>query len=189
MLTAAARAFCREDPQPWVLNDPLALKLAGSAGTQMFARLQRQLSRDEVLGFSRWVCVRSRLAEDVVERAVARGVRQYVILGAGLDSFAYRRTDLVERLRVFEVDHPASQQWKRESLDQLFVAMPKNIVFAAVDFETQSLKDRLEASGFDANSPAVFSWMGVTMYLSIDAIEATLHAVASCALSHRSRPG
>jgi len=95
------------------------------------------------MSFSRWVCVWSRLAEDLVERALAEGVRQYVILGAGLDSFAYRRTDLLDRLRVFEVYQPASQKWKRRRLEDLSIELPKNLVFAAVDFETQSLMDCL----------------------------------------------
>lgn len=133
-----------------------------------------------LLGFSRWVCIRARLSEDVVERAVADGVRQYVILGAGLDSFAYRRTDLLDRLRVFEVDHPASQAWKHSRLADLGVDCPTNLVFAPVDFETQTLRDGLEAAGFDFGARAVFSWIGVTMYLSIGAIEATLATVAAC---------
>jgi methyltransferase (TIGR00027 family) len=135
------------------------------------------------MSFSRWVCVRSRLAEDVVERALAEGVRQYVILGAGLDSFAYRRTDLLDRLRVFEVDQPASQKWKRRRLEDLSIELPENLVFAAVEFETQSLMDGLIASGFVADSRTVFSWIGVTMYLTIDAIRTTRRAVATCAQS------
>ncbi|MGN6430832.1 MAG: class I SAM-dependent methyltransferase, partial [Gaiellaceae bacterium] len=115
-----------------------------------------------------------------VERAVAAGVRQYAILGAGLDSFAYRRPDLLERLRVFEVDHPASQAWKRERLAELGVSLPANLVFAAVDFETQTLRDGLLAAGFDFAAGAVFSWIGVTMYLTLAAIEATLETVAAC---------
>ncbi len=181
MLTAAARALHREDPQPWVLDDTLALLLAGDPGTSMLSLVRGRLSRDQLMSFSRWVCVRSRLAEDLVQRALAGGVRQYVILGAGLDSFAYRRGDLLDRLRVFEVDQPASQQWKRRRLEHLSVELPENLVFAAVDFETQSLMDGLIASGFDADSRTVFSWIGVTMYLTIDAIRMTLRAVATCA--------
>lgn len=181
MLTAAARALQREDPQPWVLDDTLALMLAGDAGTSMLSLVRGRMSRDELMAFSRWVCVRSRLAEDRVQRALADGVRQYVILGAGLDSFAYRRADLLDRLRVFEVDHPASQLWKRRRLEELSIALPENLVFAAVDFESQSLMDRLVAAGFDPESRTVFSWLGVTMYLTVDAIRMTLQTVASCA--------
>jgi len=179
MLTAAARALYREDPKPWVLEDSFALELAGDGGTSMLSLMRARLSRDELMAFSRWVCVRSRVVEDLVQRALSEGIRQYVILGAGLDSFAYRRADLLDRLRVFEVDHNASQRWKRQRLEQLSIPIPKNLVFAPVDFESQSLTEGLMASGFEADAPAAFSWIGVTMYLTTDAIRKTLRAVAS----------
>jgi len=181
MLTAAARALYREDAQPWVLEDSLALELAGEAGMSMLSLLRDRLSRDQLMAFSRWVSVRSRLVEDLVQRALSQGVQRYVILGAGLDSFAYRRADLLDRLRVFEVDHHASQRWKRQRLEELSIPIPKDLVFAPVDFGSQSLIDGLMASGFEADAPAVFSWIGVTMYLTTDAIRKTLRAVASCA--------
>src|SRR6266851_2552495 len=106
--------------------------------------------------FSGWVAVRARLPEDVVEEAVRDGVDQYVILGAGLDSFAYRRKDLVDHLRVFEVDHPASQTWKRRRLAELNIEIPSNLIYAPVDFESQTMRDGLEASGFDFTARAVF---------------------------------
>jgi methyltransferase (TIGR00027 family) len=163
-----------------VLDDHLALGLAGDDGASITQRLRDELTAEELLAFSRWMCVRSRLAEDVVERAVAAGIRQFTILGAGLDSFAYRRPDMLARLRVFEVDHPASQAWKRERLAELGVRLPANLVFAPVDFETQTLRDGLLAAGFDFATAAVFSWIGVTMYLTQAAIEATLETVAAC---------
>lgn len=143
-------------------------------------RLRTELPGPALLSFSRWVCVRARLAEDIVERAAVDGVQQYVILGAGLDSFAYRRADLLDRLRVFEVDHPASQDWKRLRLKELGIGQPANLVFAPVDFESQTLREGLEAAGFDFTASAVFSWIGVTMYLTFDAIRATLATVAAC---------
>ena len=185
VLTAAARALHREEPPPWVLDDRLALALAGDDGNRLAERLRAELTPHALLGFARWCCVRARLPEDTVERAVADGMRQYVILGAGLDSFAYRRGDLLDRLRVFEVDHPASQAWKRRRLDELGVSPPPNLVFAAVDFEHQTLRAGLEAAGFDFRAPAVFSWIGVTMYLTIEAIEATLATVAACPAGSR----
>src|SRR5262245_31842785 len=142
--------------------------------------MRDQLSAENLLTFSRWLCVRARLAEDVVERAVSAGMRQYAILGAGLDSFAYRRPDLLVRLRVFEIDHPASQAWKRQRLAELGVSLPANLVFAPVDFETQTLRDGLLSAGFDFAAGTVFSWIGVTMYLTLAAIEATLETVAAC---------
>ena len=180
VMTAAARALHREEPPPWVLDDHLALALAGDHGVSITRRLRDELSAEDLLTFSRWMCVRARLAEDVVERAIADGIRQYAILGAGLDSFAYRRPNLLVRLRVFEVDHPASQAWKRERLAETGVRVPANLVFAAVDFETQTLRDGLLAAGFDFAAGAVFSWVGVTMYLTLAAIEATLQTVAAC---------
>jgi methyltransferase (TIGR00027 family) len=180
VLTAVARAIHRDEPPPVVLDDDLALGLAGEEGLKLSVQLRTELPRPHLLAFSRWVCVRSRFTEDLVEQAVAEGVHQYVILGAGLDSFAYRRADLLDRLRVFEVDHPASQSWKRRRLSELSVNIPPNLVFAAVDFEHQTLRDGLEAAGFEFGRPAVFSSIGVTMYLTLDAIKATLDTISEC---------
>jgi methyltransferase (TIGR00027 family) len=179
-LTAVARALHREEPPPWVLDDFLALDLAGEHGPALRARLSRELARDDLLAFSRWVCVRARLPEDIVEDAITAGVRQYAILGAGLDSFAYRRADLLDRLRVYEVDHPETQQWKRGRLSTLDVPLPDSLVFAPLDFERQTLAQGLEAAGFDFGEPAVFSWIGVTMYLTGEAVTATLDTVRRC---------
>jgi methyltransferase (TIGR00027 family) len=105
---------------------------------------------------------------------------QYVMLGAGLDSFAWRRPDLLGAVRVFEVDHPASQAWKRQRVVESGLPTSESHVFAAVDFEVQSLHDGLDAAGFDWTQPTMFSWLAVTMYLTIDAIEATLRTIAAC---------
>jgi methyltransferase (TIGR00027 family) len=180
VLTAAARALHREEPQPWVIDDHLALELAGRDGLVLLDRLRAEVPGPQLLAFSRWVCVRTRFPEDLVERAAASGVGQYVILGAGLDSFAYRRRDLLDRLRVFEVDHPATQEWKRQRLAELGVAVPAGLVFAPVDFERQTLREGLEQAGFAFGELAVLSWLGVTMYLTLDAIHATLATLAQC---------
>jgi methyltransferase (TIGR00027 family) len=116
VLTAVARALHRAEPQPWVMDDDLALGLAGREGRALLGRLGAKAPRPYLLAFSRWTCVRARFAEDAVERAAAGGVGQYVILGAGLDSFAYRRDDLLGRQQIFEVDHLATQSWKRRRL-------------------------------------------------------------------------
>jgi len=149
----------------------------------LLTRLRAQVPAPHLLAFSRWMCVRARFTEDIVEQAVASGIRQYLILGAGLDSFAYRRGDMLSRLRVFEVDHPASQEWKRRRLAELGSQIPASLVFAAVDFERQTLHDGLEQAGFDFAQPAVVSWVGVTMYLTVNAIAGTLATLAQC------RPG
>ena len=181
VLVAVARALHREEPPPWVLDDPLALGLAGDQGPEVAAWLRITLSPQALLGFTRWVCVRARLAEDAVETAMKDGLRQYVILGAGLDSLAYRRLDLLSTLRVFEVDQPASQAWKRQRLDEIGIRPPDNLTFVPIDFENQTLTDGLQAAAFDFALPAVFSWIGVTMYLTLDAIRSTLATVARCA--------
>ena len=105
---------------------------------------------------------------------------QYVMLGAGLDSFAWRRPDLLGQLRVFEVDHPASQAWKLQRVDDLGLPTHEHHVFVAVDFEVQSLRDGLDAAGFDWSQPTMFSWLGVIVYLTMDAVESTLRTVAEC---------
>jgi methyltransferase (TIGR00027 family) len=179
ILVAAARALHREEPPPHVLDDWLALPLAGDDANALAERLRTDLPREALLGFSRWLCVRARVPEEIAEQEAQRGVRQYVILGAGLDSYAYRRSDLADKMRIFEVDHPASQEWKRQRLAELKVPLPPNLVLAPVDFEHQALREGLEAAGFDWNAPAVFSWIGVTMYLTMDAIRSTLETVAA----------
>jgi len=120
---------------------------------------------------------RSRYAEDQLERAVDRGVRQYVLLGAGLDTYAYRSRSGV---RVFEVDHPATQTWKRSSLERSGIEIPESMVFVPVDFEHVAIEEQLAAKGFNLNQPAFFSWLGVNMYLTMDAVLATFRFIASC---------
>ena len=185
VMTAVGRALHRDEAAPRILDDYLALDLAGEEGPALVERLRAELPGPALLGFIRWVAVRARLPEDIVEQAVGEGVGQYVILGAGLDSFAYRRGDLLERIRVFEVDQPASQAWKRARLARLGIDEPANLVFAPVDFETQTLREGLLAAGFDFGARAVFSWIGVTMYLTVEAIEATLGTVLECAAGTR----
>jgi methyltransferase (TIGR00027 family) len=179
ILTAVARALHREEPPPWVLDDYLAVALAGDEGGAIRAELVATLPPENLLSFTRWMCARARYPEDLVERSVRTGSEtQYVILGAGLDTFAYRRRDLRDDLRVFEVDHPESQAWKRSRLDAAGVAVPENLVFAPVDFENQPLREGLERAGVDFARPTIVSWIGVTMYLSSQAIDAALGAVA-----------
>ena len=125
--------------------------------------------------------LRLRYAEERLDEAVAHGVDQYVILGAGFDTFALRRPDAVGRLRVFEIDHPATQRAKRGRLRQLGMELPPNLVFVPVDFEADALDVALTDAGFDAERPAFFSWLGVTYYLAAEAIRETLDGIAACA--------
>jgi methyltransferase (TIGR00027 family) len=123
------------------------------------------------------MAARSRYAEDELARAVAQGVKQYVVLGAGLDTFAYRNP--YAGLRVFEVDHPATQSWKRERLQAAEIAVPPSLTFVPVDFERQTLSNGLKGSGFDLDAAAFFCWLGVTPYLTREAWLATTRFIAS----------
>jgi methyltransferase (TIGR00027 family) len=124
---------------------------------------------------------RSRYTEDSLEQAVEQGVVQYVLLGAGLDTFAFRRPDLVERIQVFEVDHPATQAMKHERLAMLGREYPPQLHFIPVDFDRESLADALLRSSYDPQKLSFFSWLGVTYYLSREAVFATLEAIAKIA--------
>jgi methyltransferase (TIGR00027 family) len=114
--------------------------------------------------------------EDRLAEAVAQGVRQYVVLGAGLDTFAYRNP--FPSLRVFEVDFPATQAWKQTLLDEATIALPAGLAFVPLDFERQALAQELANAGFDARQPAFFGWLGVVPYLTLTAFRATLDAIA-----------
>jgi methyltransferase (TIGR00027 family) len=123
------------------------------------------------------VVARSLFAEDELARAVARGTKQYVVLGAGLDTSVYRMPH--RGIRAFEVDHPATQEWKRARLAEANIPVPPGLIFAPVDFERQTLSEGLARAGFDPQAPAFFSWLGVTMYLTDEAFESTLAFVAT----------
>jgi len=165
---------------PKIFDDPIALRIVeaeDAPAAQEYLRQNEAASRSPAL--RTMMVVRSRIAEDALHEAVAAGVRQYVILGAGLDTFAYRNPYPADRLRVFEVDHPATQAWKRAHLARTGIAVPASLVFAAVDFEQQTLADGLATARFAADQPAFFSWLGVVPYLTTDAVLATLAFVAS----------
>ncbi|MCA1645158.1 MAG: class I SAM-dependent methyltransferase [Chloroflexi bacterium] len=181
LMAAMGRALHRDGPPPHVLDDWMAADLAGEEGRAILDSMLANALPDRMHAFQVWTAVRSRFVEDFVDSAVTDGVSQYVMLGAGLDSFAYRHADRLERLTIFEVDHPFSQAWKRRRLDELGIRLPHNVAFAAVDFQTQSLSEALVASGFVLDRPAVVSWIGVTMYLARDSIDATLQTIARCA--------
>jgi methyltransferase (TIGR00027 family) len=127
------------------------------------------------------VVCRARFAEDALEEAVQHGTSQYVILGAGLDTFAFRRRDLASTLTVVEVDHPATQAHKRRRLDELGWDVPGGLRFLPVDLARAGLARPLASAGFDRARPSFFSWLGVTMYLTRDEVLATLGDVAVAA--------
>jgi methyltransferase (TIGR00027 family) len=197
-ITAIGSAMLRAahllwDDTPKIFEDTFALRLSGCdsepALRAQFDRLDAEFARNVGPGFTLSlrrhatapILTRSRYVEDELDQAIQRGVSQYVILGAGLDSFAYRRLDLVKVLRAFELDHPATQAWKRTRLQEAGIELPPNLSLIAVDFEKQSLMDGLRISGYRTDAPGFFSWLGVTMYLTQDAIFSTLRTIAALA--------
>ncbi|HKD55398.1 MAG TPA: class I SAM-dependent methyltransferase [Steroidobacteraceae bacterium] len=172
---AMGRAAHQLFDKPLLLEDPLALHVIGPQSAQEI-RTHRDRFDDRYARHLRaFVVARSRLAEDMLHEALQRGVRQYVVLGAGLDTFAYRNP--YPELRVFEVDHPTTQAWKRRQLVSSDIALPESLTFVPIDFETERLGERLRASGFADDAPSFLSWLGTTMYLTPDAVLGTLRFV------------
>ncbi len=176
----ALRVACRraehqvlDDPR--VFEDPLALAVIGP---ELAAKVTSEGAQTVSRGLRAFLAARSRYAEDELSKAVASGVRQFVILGAGLDTFAYRNPYAGLGLRVFEVDHPATQAWKREQLAAAGIAAPSGLTFVAADFERQSLGDALAAARFPAGEKTFFSWLGVTPYLTAAAFTETIEFIA-----------
>ena len=166
------------DDEPKILRDPIAGRLLGDEGARSIQPGGR--ARDASLKPLRaQVLLRSRYAEDRLAEAVKRGVRQCVILGAGLDTFAYRQPEWAAPLRLFEVDHSASQADKRARLERAGVAVPANLDYVAIDFETTSLRDGLAASALDFDQPTFFTCLGVMVYLTPEAVDAIFDLVAS----------
>ncbi len=176
---AVRRAEHQIFDHPKVLDDPIALPIVGAAAeAELRASTLRRPSR-----FGRYIrafmVARSRYAEDELAGAVVRGARQFVILGAGLDTFAYRNPFAESALRVFEVDYPATQAWKQERLAAAKIPIPASLRFAPVDFERQSLADGLQQAGFDSRAITFFSWLGVTPYLTADVVTSTFRFIAA----------
>lgn len=167
LATAHARAYHQIADRPRILTDPLAARLIGVDRSQSIAA-----DRPRRLFFA----ARARFAEDRIAAAAAAGVRQAVILGAGMDTFAYRNPH--PSLRVFEVDHPATQTWKRRRLTDAGIDRPESLTFVPVDFETAVLGSELESAGFSRDEGAVFVWLGVVFYLTPDAARTTLDYIA-----------
>jgi len=162
---------------PKILDDQLALRIIGANAE---SALRSNLGWFQKSRFLRaFIVLRNRYAEDELACAIQRGVRQYVILGAGLDTFAYRNPYPGSRLRVFEVDHPATQSWKRTRLREAEITIPHSLTFAPVDFEQQTLSDGLSRVGFRADEAAFFSLLGVVVYLTKTAVMETFKYVAS----------
>jgi O-methyltransferase involved in polyketide biosynthesis len=184
---AVRRAAHQLMENPRILEDPIAVRLVGSGHPRHMERAMHPVGRD----FRAFMAVRSRYTEDQLAAAVACGVAQYVILGAGLDTFAYRNP--FPQLRVFEADFPATQEMKRSMLHDAEIPVPDNVTFvpldfehktlaaslaeAGLDFEHKTLAASLAEAGLDFQRPAFFGWLGVIPYLTLDAFRATLDTI------------
>lgn len=158
-----------------VFNDPIAVKVLGIDADV----LRREADATPGRRRMRWfIAARTRFAEDALTDAFNHGVSQLVILGAGLDTYAYRGP-LREQLRMFEVDHPATQAWKRQQLEAANIRAPETLTYAPIDFEHETLANGLAAAGFDATEPTFFMWLGVVPYLTEVAILDTLRFIAN----------
>jgi methyltransferase (TIGR00027 family) len=180
------------DGEPKILRDELASALSGANEISIRSitdeAVQRNGAKSGIERSQFWMralrsimVMRSRFVEDEVTSLAENGISQYVVLGAGLDSFALRRPDLAGLLRIFEVDHPQTQLWKRARIADLKLDLPPHLVFVPVDFEQQSLSEELSAAGYKVDAPGYFCWLGVTQYLTVQAIDSILEQVSKLA--------
>jgi methyltransferase (TIGR00027 family) len=158
-----------------IFSDPLAVRILGEDPDTVAREAAENPARRAMRTF---IAARTRFAEDALAAAIEQGVRQLVVLGAGLDTYAYRGPQ-AGRIHIFEVDHPATQAWKRERLAAAEIPTPPTLTFAPIDFERQTLPGGLAAAGFDPSQQTFFTWLGVVPYLSEDAIWSTLAFIAN----------
>jgi methyltransferase (TIGR00027 family) len=182
---ASLRAVHQLLDEPLVLSDPIALPLLGAATEAALRNDPYALNDPMSRGLRGALVARSRFVEDELSSCVAAGVRQYLVMGAGLDTFAYRNPYQEEGLGVFEVDHPGTQRWEQQLLVEASIGVPASLTFVPADFERDDLGSALRQAGFRADQAACVSWMGVTMYLTADAVAATLRTVAGFATGSR----
>ena len=176
---AMRRAAHQVLDDPRVLDDPIAVPILDPESRAKLTHEPSFMPEVAAKFMRAFMLARSRFAEDELARAIARGATQYVILGAGLDTFAYRNPYPASALHVFEVDHPATQLWKRERLAAGGIAIPRSLTFAPIDFEHCTLAESLRDAGFEARKITFFSWLGVIMYLTRQAAIRTLQFIAS----------
>lgn len=169
---AHRRAVHQVLDQPCILRDPLAVPLLGQDFAIDHPREKHPLAR----AFRAFMVARSRFTEDQLALYIQQGVRQYIVLGAGLDTFAFRNP--FRDLQVVEVDFPATQEWKQRLLAEADIAIPANVTFLPLDFEHKTLADGLIDAGVAMNCPAFFGWLGVVPYLTLEAFRSTLKAIA-----------
>ncbi|MBF6302470.1 class I SAM-dependent methyltransferase [Nocardia amamiensis] len=176
MAVAHARAYHQIAEEPRVFTDPFAIPILGeSVMTETYVDhgLDPELVRHRRL----FIAARSRFADDTVAAAIVRGTDQVVILGAGLDTTAYRHSNT--NVQFYEVDHPTTQEWKRRRLSQAGIAIPDALTFVPADFENTTLAAGLAGAGLDSNRSAVYVWLGVAVYLTRASVDGTLRYIAS----------
>lgn len=173
---AERRAAHQLIDMPVVLQDPLALRIVGATAVEERNRLTMHEQGRVARALRAFMAARSRVAEDEVARRAAEPLRQYVVLGAGLDTFAYRNP--YDHLRVFEVDQPLTQAWKRQQLNERRIPIGPNVTFVAVDFERDDIPTALIDAGWDPRQPTVYAWLGVTMYLEPETVFKVLRVIA-----------
>lgn len=173
---ARQRAAHQVLDQGAILHDPFAMRILLEEESDVL----RFATQHSLASLGRLITsARSRIAEDALSNAVERGIRQIVVLGAGLDTFALRNPHAALEIRIYEVDHPATQASKRERLAKAQIALPPWLVFVPIDFERDDVREKLVAAGLQQNTPAFFTWLGVVPYLTQDAIDRTLAYVSS----------
>ncbi len=177
--TALWRALhLQTDAKPFILEDEVGLKLvAPDEGWQQRPDMHPEFTKR----LRASILARARFIEDLIIEQSGKGITQYVILGAGLDTFAQRRPDIAAKLQVFEIDQPDTQTWKQERLIETGFGLPKWLHFVSVDFEISSWWEQLLNAGFDQNKPAVIVCTGVSLYLTKDAITSTLRQLTALA--------
>jgi len=167
------------DGEPKILHDPITVRLLDADVLQQIQSNPARAHEPLAEGLRSHVVLRSRFAEERMAQAVQRGVRQCVILGAGFDTFAFRQPEWARNLHIYEVDHRATQEEKRQRLQSAGIRIPANLEFVAIDFESVSLRAGLQTSSLNFSEPAFFSCLGVLVYLSREATDAIFQLVAT----------
>jgi methyltransferase (TIGR00027 family) len=182
--TALRTAYLRAahqllDAQPLILDDPIVVPLIGADGVQLIHETAEHYYTPERRALRAHVVLRSRFAEDRLEAAVRRDIRQYVILGAGFDTFSLRQPEWAQILEIYEFDQPGTQALKRSLISSAELSIPANVDFVAIDFEKESLSDAFLRTDVSMEEPTFFSWLGVMMYLKEETINTVIRSVAS----------
>ncbi len=197
-MTAIMRAHHHASaPHPKILNDNIAFALTGLETLEALSQHYRSIvelfaslsDKETAALFVRqtmdFVCMRSRLFEEQLKEAMKEGATQVIVLGAGLDTTAYRFLELLKDVQIYEVDHPDTQMWKKSTLEKSGIILPDNLNFVGIDFETQTLTDALDNAGVRRKAITVMSWLGVIMYLTDESIRASLSVLSEFAPKSR----